>query len=619
MAPGREAGSLPAPRRLARREPPLLTSAIFRDRLLPAAALAATLAAFPADAELRWTSVRVDADLEADGTVVLTETHVLVASESSFVATRRLDARQPAFPELLEIVLLDPAGGEKKLEAGFLWERDRYTLDGTTLSWALRSSNASPWEAPTTRTYRIRWKARGAMTPVWAPRPWARPMPASSLGERLSERWHETREALKRAGPNPLHRYVLDLNVAAPGREGPIETLDYGLAGHNSWTFAGNFMYVTLERALAPGEGVDLSFLFDRKDEDRPPGVDTLFPAALLGLALLPVAAGMYFLGKNLLAWRRRRRRKAPAPRPLPERPDTLSPEVFGSLFGERAPLAPSAGEVWRRLRDAKGVVVDRQEPPNLVLRTDPSDLRPPEAALVGLLFGDRGSMPLAEARETAAQLGGRLDEAVETAFHGEALVWVEEAERFDAAQPERARDVAEATPVAFVVGLVPLAFVEAPLGLRVAGVGATLALAAAVFLAARKARDAGFGALSALVPAAASLSLAAVLLAFSWLDPEPRPDAFRALFLSATAILVVRTGFVGARPGTKREASPLRAWALDQKEALRERLLRGGGEVEPAEAPWFRAAGLEVSLSEPGVPEDDMDEVLGVPSGEDA
>ena len=456
------------------------------------------------------------------------------------------------------------------------------------------------------------------MTPVWAPRPRARPMPASSLGERLSERWHETREALKRAGPNPLHRYVLDLNFAAPGREGPIETLDYGLVGHNSWSFAGNFMFVTLERALAPGEGVDLSFLFDREVEDRPAGVDHLFPAALLGLALLPVVAGLYLLGRNLLAWRRRRRRKAPAPRPLPERPETLSPEVFGSLFGERAPLAPAAGEVWRRLRDAKAVVVDRQEPPNLVLRADPSDLRPPEAALVSLLFGDRGSLPLAEARETAARLGGRFDEAVEAAFSGEALLWVGEAERFDAAQPERGRDIAEATPVAFVVGLVPLAFAYATLGAKVAGVAAVLTVAAAVFFAARRARDAVFGSLSGLVPAAVSLPLAAVLLAFSWLDPEPRTDVFRALSLSAAAILVVRTGFVGARPGTKRKPSPLRAWALEQREALRERLLRAGGEVEPAEAPWFRAAGLEVSLTEPGVPGDDMDEVLGVPSGED-
>ncbi len=442
-------------------------------------------------------------------------------------------------------------------------------------------------------------------------------MPASSLGERLSERWRETREALKRAGPNPLHRYVLDLNVAAPGREGPIETLDYGLVGHNSWSFAGNFMFVTLDRALPADEGIDLSFLFDRKDEDWPAGVDHLFPAALLGLALLPIAAGLYLLGRNLLAWRRQRPRKAPAPRPLPERPETLSPEVFGSLFGERAPLAPAAGEVWRRLRDAKAVVVDRQEPPNLVLRADPSDLRPPDATLVGLLFGDRGSLPLAEAREAFARLGGRLEGAVTEAFSGEMLAWVGESERFDAPRPpERSRDIAEVTPVAFVVGLVPLAFVEAPLGLRVAGVAATLALAAAVFFAARKARDAGFGALSALVPAAVSLPLAATLLAFSWLDPEPRTDVFRALFLSAAAILVVRTGFVGARPGRQQQLSPLRAWALEQREVLRERLLRSGGEVEPAEAPWFRAAGLEVSLSEPGVPGDDMDEVLGASPG---
>ena len=506
----------------------------------------------------------------------------------------------------------------RKLEEGTLYEPDRYALDGTTLSWALRPSNAPPWEAPTTLTYRIRWKAWGAMTPVWAPRPRARPMPGRPFGERLSERWRETREALKRAGPSPFHRYVLDLNVAAPGREGPVETLDYGLAGHNSWSFAGNFMFVTLERALPADEGIDLSFFFDREDEERPSGVDHLFPAALLALALLPVAAGLYLLGKTLLAWRRRRRPRVSEPGPLPDRPEALSPELFAALFGETRPRTPSAGEVWRRLRDAKSIVVDRQEPPNLVLRADLSDLRPPEAALVGLLFGERGSLPLAEAREAFEQLGARLDEAVATAFDLEAMPWVGEGQRSDAAgPPERARDVAELTPVAFVLGLVPLAFVEAPLGLRVAGAVGALALAAAVFLAARKVRDAGFGALSALVPAAVSLPLAATLFAFSWLDPEPRTDVFRAILLSGTALLVLRAGFVGARPGAKRKPSPLRAWALEQREALRERLLRSGGEVEPAEAPWFRAAGLEVSLTEPGVGDDDLEEVLGVSSGE--
>lgn len=456
------------------------------------------------------------------------------------------------------------------------------------------------------------------MTPVWAPRPRSRPMPASPLGERLSERWRETREALKRAGPSPLHRYVLDLNVAAPGREGPVETLDYGLAGHDSWSFAGNFMFVTLERALPADEGIDLSFFFDREDGEWPAAVDHLFPAALLALALLPVAAGLYLLGRTLFAWRRLRPRKRSEPQPLPDRLEALSPELFAALFGEGAPRAPSAGEVWRRLRDAKAVVVDRQEPPKLVLRADPSGLRPPEATLVGLLFGDRGSLPLAEAPEAAERLGARLDEAVADAFGLEALSWLGEGERVDAARPsERSRDVAEVTPVAFVLGLVPLAFLGAPLGLRVAGAAGTLVFAAAVFFAARKVRDVGFGALSALVPAAASLPLAATLFAFSWIDPEPRTDVFRALFLSLSALLVVRTGFVGARPGAKREPSPLRAWALEQKGLLHDRLLRSGGEVEPVEAPWFRAAGLEVSLTEPATPSDDLEEVLGVSPGE--
>ena len=176
------------------------------------------------------------------------------------------------------------------------------------------------------------------MTPVWAPRPRARPMPANPFRERLAGRWRETREALKRAGPSPFHRYVLDLNVAAPGREGPVETLDYGLAGHDSWSFAGNFMFVTLERALPADEGIDLSFFFDREVDERPAGVDHLFPAALLALALLPVVAGLYLLGRNLLAWRRRRRPRVSEPGPLPEGPRRSRPSSSRSLFGETTP-----------------------------------------------------------------------------------------------------------------------------------------------------------------------------------------------------------------------------------------------------------------------------------------
>jgi len=549
----------------------------------------------------------------------VTEKHVLVASGSSFVATRRLDPRPPAFPELLEVVLLDPIGGERRLEGGTYLAADHYTFDGTTLSWALRPEGAPPWEAPTTLTYRLRWKAWGAMTPVWAPRPRARPLPGSSFGERLSARWRETREALKRAGPNPLRRYVLDLNVAAPGREGPIEALDYGLSGHDAWSFAGTFMFVTLERALPAEEGIDLSFFFDRGDGTIPSGVSHDLPAALLALAVLPVVAGVYLLGRNVLAWRRHGRPVAAEPRPLPERPEALSPELFAALLGEAAPRAPGAGTVWRRLRDAKAVVVDRQEPPNIVLRADPADLRPPEAALLSRLFGDRGSLPLAEARESSARVDRWLDETVAEAFGRELELRVGEGERLGAPRPpERDRDVAEATPAVFVLGLVPLAFWGGPLGTRIAGGVAVLGVAAAVFFATRKIRDAGFGALSALVPAAASLPLAAALLAFSWLDSEPRPDALPALFLSISAILVVRVGFVGARPGAKSKPSPLQAWALEQREALRERLMRGGGEVEPAEAPWFRAAGLEFSLAEPGVPEGDLEEVLGLSAGEE-
>lgn len=567
--------------------------------------------ALPARGELRWTSVRVDADLLADGTVEVTEKHVLVASGESFAASRRLDVRRPGVPELVEVVRVDGDGRETKLESGSLWEADRYEWSGATVTWALRPGNASPWEAPTTLFYRLKWKAYGSLTPVWGPRPEARPMPGSPLGERLAERWRETREAFARAGERPLHRYVLDLNVAAPSREGPIETLDYGLAGHDAWGFGGNFMTVTLDRALPGDEGIDLSFLFDRKDGDRPAGVDVLGPAALVGLAFVPAAAGAFLLARNLLAWKRRRRGRRPAPAaPLPDRPEELSPEVFASLFQPVPPAGPELDEVWVRLRDEKVVVVDRQEPPNLVLRRDVSELRPPEATFARLLFGERGALPLAEARSKIAALGERLDEAVELAFDEEVLHRIGEAGPRTTEPNERSLDVSELSPTLVVALLLPFALIHAATAEKAGAIAGALAASAVLFLAARKSR-ARLGAGSAFVAAAGAVLVSAVFLAVTYLVGGP-PDVLRSVLLAVVALFVVRAGFVGARPASKRSASPLQAWALEQREALRERLLRSGGEVEPAEAPWFRAAGLEVSLTEPGVSRDELEELLG-------
>lgn len=597
----------PAPRT---GDPPLLTSAILARRLLRVAAFAAALAALPARGELRWTAVRVDADLLADGTVEVTENHVLLASGESFAATRWLDVRRPGVPELVEVVRVDREGRETKLEAGSLWEADRYEWDGTILRWSLRPGNAASWEAPTSLSYRLKWKLHGALTPVWGPRPEARPMPGRPLGERLAARWRETREALARAGERPLHRYVLDLNVAAPSREGPIEALDYGLTGDDAWAFGGDFMRVTLDRALPPDEGIDLSFLFDRRAGDRPAGVDGASPAALAGLALVPAAAGAFLLARTFLAWRRRRGKPAPAAA-LPDRPEELSPEVFAALFQPGPPGEPKLHEVWVRLRDEKVVVLDRQEPPNLVLRRDAAELRPPEAAFVRLLFGERGALPLAEARSTVAALGERLDEAVALAFDEEVLHRVGDAGPRTTEPNERSLDVSELVPTLVVALLIPFAQLHQPTSAKAAAIAGVLATAAVLFLATRKARNAGLGSGSGLVAAAGAVLVSVVFLAATYLHGGP-PDVLRSVLLAVVALFVVRAGFVGARPAAQKSASPLRAWALEQREALRERLLRGGGEVEPAEAPWFRAAGLEVSLTEPGVSRDEFEELLG-------
>ncbi len=579
--------------------------------------MAASIATPTALADVRWKSLRVDADLLADGTLELTERHILAAAGSSFTASRPLDVRAPAIAELVDLVAVEPGGAERKLEEGSVADGDRYQIVDGRLTWSLSPAWSAPWDAPRELAYRLRWRVHGAVTPVWAPRPASRLMAASPGGVRLADRWRETREALKRAGPAPLRRYVLDVNLAGAGREGPVEALDYGLAGDSSWSFAGNFMFVSLDAALPPGEGVDVSFLFDRPAGDRPGGVDLLFPAALVALALLPLPAAAVLLAKALLAGRRREPAGGTPAGPLPDRVEALSPEILASLLGESDPRTPTAGEVWARLRNENAVVVDRQDPPNLVLRADPADLRPPEAALVGALFGGRGGMPLAEARDAVSRLGGRLDEAVGAAFASEYQLWAGEEERFAKAPSVPGRDLADLVPVALVFVLVPLALGNASLLEKGAGVVATLAVAAGLFLAARRVRKAGFASLSALVPAALSPVLCVGLFAVSWLDPAPPSDLFRAMLLSGTALLVLKAGFVGARQGEARPASPISRWALDVREALRERHLRRGGEVDPAEAPWLRAAGFEVSLSEAGVADSDLEDLLGYGPGE--
>jgi hypothetical protein len=585
-------------------------------RRLPVTALVATLAAPPAVAELRWASVRVDANLEASGTLELTEKHVLVASDGSFVATRRLDARRPAEAEFVEIVFLDPGGEERKLTRGTVGEEDRYDFElaRSSLSWTLRPANERPWERPTTLAYRIRWRVRGALTPVWGLRPVPRPMPDSTWSDRIAARWRETREALRRAGLNPFRRYVLDVNLAGPGREGPIEALDYGLTGDDSWTFVGDFMTAKVERAVQAGEGVDVSFLFDWRGGTPPVGVSRVLPALEVAFPLLVLAFTAGWLVENRQARAALRTRNGSS-EPVPPEPEALSPEVFASMLDGTRPVAPRASEVWFRLRDGKSIVIDRQGTANLVLRVEPGRLRPPEAALARAVFDERRTLPLVEAREVAAGLGDRLSGLVRDAFDREVRDWLGEAEQAAEAPLFPRGKGHQLDRVVFLLSLFGLLGSGVSVPGKAAVVLATAAVAVGLLLAVRRVRDAGFGFGGALVPVALSLPLTALLLAATYLDPSV-PDV--AMITLPSALVVVRAGFLGARPRPGRDRSPLRLWALGQREALRERLTRTGGEVDPGEAPWFHAAGLEVSLSEPGVPDDDLEEVLGWSSAGD-
>lgn len=542
----------------------------------------------------------------------MTEQYVLLASDDAWIASRRLDTRAPAFGEFVEVASIAPDGTATRLSSGGYGDAGRYLAEGERVTWTLRPEKEGPWPAPTELRFVLRWKVRGALTRVLAPRPLSRPRPGATFAGRLAGRWRETAEAFRRAGRDPSRRYVLDLNLAAPGRGGPVEALEYGLSGDAAWRFVGPFMTVALDRPLPDDEGVDLSFFFDRVAPGRPAS-DTFHPALLVALALVPLLVAAVHVVRALFR-RRRRLREAQAMR-CPERPEQLSPELFRSLFEEGPPRAPGAGDAWARLRNGGAVAVDRQEPPNLVLRADLSELRRPEAALAGAVFRERTVLPVAKARAEAAELAPLLAERVEAAFAEEKAEWIGEG---FAAAPKvaetRLLDAGVRLRAFFVGACLFLAAFDEPLEVQVAAVAVALAAALGLFFLARTARRAGTALDGVLVPAAASLLLAPLVPALAYL-PAVATKPFGDVPPALAAWLVLGIGFEGARGTPPAVEAGIRAWARASREEMRERLVRSGGEVGPTEAPWFRAAGLEVSLSEPGVSADDLEAVLGVPS----
>jgi uncharacterized membrane protein YgcG len=343
-----------------------------RARRAPAPPLAiAALAAMAAGAsakELHWEALEVDAVLESDGTVAISELQRMVftgdwnGGERAF----RLFAGQEV--DLRRIVRIDPATGvERELERGDLDDVDHWDWSSSSV---VRWRSRRPEDPPFDRTridYRLDYRLTGALLPA---------------GER---------------------RFRLDHDYAFAQREGVIEHATVRLRLRPGWRALSELPPSWEKRNLPPGEGfvarVELEFT-----GEVPPSravAPRLSPAARWAAVGVYLGGVAYFL--VLLVWRERAlgrfggARGAPVDRAwLEANVLSLAPEVVGAAWDRNVGSAEVAALLARLTSEGKlasevrsaGKWIFRREDLHLKLLVDRGTLTDYERALIDGLFG---------------------------------------------------------------------------------------------------------------------------------------------------------------------------------------------------------------------------------------
>ena len=318
--------------------------------------------------ELHWRALEVEARLEPDGTLAVSELQRLAFTGDWNGGERAFRLALGQRVALDRIVRLEPgAASGKELVRGSLDELDRYSwATSDTVRWRSRLPTDPPFDA-TELDYRLDYRLMGILKPV---------------GER---------------------GYRLDHQFAFTERDGVIEKLVVHLTLSPEWGSAVQLPVSWEAGPLAPGEGfvvtADLEFLGEGLPANAaPPRMASWERAA--GVAAF-VAGGLAFF----LAVRRRDRalgRFAPG---APERIDTawleekvfaLTPEVVGAAWDRNVGSAEVAATLARltqegKLRSAVRTAgrFFRRENLHLELLAAPESLSDYESKLIVALFGN--------------------------------------------------------------------------------------------------------------------------------------------------------------------------------------------------------------------------------------
>jgi uncharacterized membrane protein YgcG len=340
-----------------------------RSRLATALALLAVLglAAGGGAKELHWKALEVDARLEPDGTLAISEVQRMVFTGEWNGGERkfRIDSGQRLTLDRLVRLGADGGGGTE-LAPGSLDEVDRYDWSSSsTVRWRSRLPSDPPFDA-TELVYRLDYRITGAL-------------------RRIDD-----------------HNFQLAHEFAFTEREGVIERLVVRLTLSPEWRAQQNLPVSWEAGPLAPGEG----FIVQADLAYEGAGIPANATPPRLAASLRGVGVAVFLCGAQAFLWATRRRdralgRFAPLPRGrvdaawLEEKVFALAPEVVGAIWDRAVGSAEVAAVLARmtqegRLRTEVKVTgrLFRSENLHLELLCDRAALSDYEANLVNGLFG---------------------------------------------------------------------------------------------------------------------------------------------------------------------------------------------------------------------------------------
>ena len=317
--------------------------------------------------ELHWRALEVDARLESDGTLAISEVQRMVFTGEWNGGERKFPIASGQRLTFDRLVRLEPGSSSgTELVRGDLDEVDRYDLTASdTLRWRSRRPSDPPFDS-TALDYRLDYRITGTLR---------------KIGERA---------------------YQLDHQFAFTDRDGVIERLVVRLTLAPEWRPASGLPVSWELGPLAPGDGFVLTT--DFAYEGSAPPANAVPPQLPLWVRLAAVLAFVVGAQLFLAAMRRRDRalgRFAPAEVQaidaawLENRVFSLPPEVVGALWDRAVGSAEVAATLARLTQEGKlksGVTVSgrifKSENLHLELLADRASFTDYEGKLIDGLFG---------------------------------------------------------------------------------------------------------------------------------------------------------------------------------------------------------------------------------------